>query len=331
MGSGHIFSECCKTNNRRIRWLQLLQQIVPEIRLCSMDLDDFRYFEELARTLHFARTAKSLGMSASALTRRIQALEEQLGRDLLVRDHREIKLTEAGARFRVFARMQLDQWEQLQNELCSDAAAPVGELKIACTVTACHTLLPNLLSEFRQLYPGITLRLLTQDASRSLVQLEAGEIDLAVIPTDDQMPAGLSKIEIASTELSFIAPAGSAYIELSKSKRKSDLNDLPLVAPLAGVEHSRLTAWLRNNHIDPHIVAEVRGNEGVIAMVALGSGIALVPRLVLENSPLRAKVVELPHLRPPKGYQISLCARTSSLSRKVVDLFFKHTESHRAH
>src|SRR5690606_3122865 len=164
-------------------------------------LDDFRYFEELARTLHFARTAKSLGMSASALTRRIQALEEQLGRDLLVRDHREIKLTEAGARFRVFARMQLDQWEQLQNELCSDAAAPVGELKIACTVTACHTLLPNLLSEFRQLYPGITLRLLTQDASRSLVQLEAGEIDLAVIPTDDQMPAGLSKIEIASTEL----------------------------------------------------------------------------------------------------------------------------------
>lgn len=295
-----------------------------------MDLDDFRYFEELARILHFARTAKNLGMSASALTRRVQGLEEQVGRELLIRDHREIKLTEAGVRFRTFARAQLDQWEQLQNELRNDVSAPVGELKIACTVTACHTLLPNLLSEFRELYPNITLRLHTQDASRSLIQLEAGEIDLAVIPTDDEMPAGFAKIEIAYTELSFIAPAASPYLELSKSKRKSDLNELPFVVPLAGVEHSRLSAWLRHNHIDPHIVAEVRGNEGVIAMVALGSGVALVPRLVLENSPLRAKVVELPHLRPPSGYEISLCARKSSLLRKVVELFFKHTEAHRA-
>ena len=294
-----------------------------------VDLEDFRYFEELAQTLHFARTARALAMSASALTRRIQALEEELGHELFIRDHREIQLTEAGLIFRKYARAQLDNFEQLQNELRRDALAPVGELKIACTVTACHTLLPSLLSEFRTRYPQITLRLITQDAARSLTQLEASELDLAVIPTDEHAPAGLLNIMIADTELSFIAPCGSPLIEQSKSRKRGEINELPFVAPLSGLEHTRLMSWLMSNHYDPKFVAEVRGNEGLIAMVALGSGIALVPRLVLENSPLRARVVELPHLRPPPGYQISLCAKKSSLSRRVVELFWQHTISHR--
>jgi LysR family transcriptional regulator, positive regulator for ilvC len=293
-----------------------------------VDFDDLRYFEELAQTLHFARTARTVGMSASALTRRIKALEDQLGHELLLRDHRDVQLTEAGKRFRAFVRLHLEQWEQLQNELRNDSASPVGELKIACTVTACHTLLPNLLSEFRKLYPSITLRLITQDAARSLAQLEAGEVDLAVVPTEPEMSAGVMNIPIAHTELAFIAPAGSPLIEQSKSKRPSDLNELPFVAPVSGLEQSRLSAWLRRHHLSPSIVAEVRGNEGLISMVALGSGIALVPRLVLESSPLRARVVELSHLVPPPGYQISLCAKKSSLSRRVVALFWQHTATH---
>ncbi len=291
-----------------------------------MDLDDFRYFEELARTLHFARTARTLGMSPSALTRRIKALEEELGRELLIRDHREVRLTEAGQRFRLFAKGQLQHWEQLQNDLRGDSLAPVGELKIACTVTACHTLLPSLLSDFRSRYSKITLRLITQDAARSLTQLETSEIDLAVIPTDQSLSSGLVNIDIARTELSFIAPADSPLVE--SSKHKSALNELPFVASLSGLEQTRLSSWFRKNHLDPPIVAEVRGNEGLIAMVALGSGVALVPRLVLENSPLRSRVEVLEHLDPPPGYQISLCAKRANLSRHVVQLFWEHAKSH---
>ncbi len=294
-----------------------------------MDLDDFRYFEELAATLHFARTARTLGMSASALTRRIKSLEEELGHELLIRDHREVRLTEAGKRFRTFARSQLDHFEELQNDLRKDTLAPVGELKIACTVTACHTLLPNLLSTFRKLYPGVTLRLITQDASRSLAQLEAAELDLAVIPTDPEQASPLLSIGIAGSELAFIAPVDSPLVEQSQSKCKSELNELPFVTPLSGLEQHRLASWLKQNHLTPPIVAEVRGNEGLIAMVALGSGIALVPRLVLENSPLQSRVIELPHLKPPAGYQISLCAKKTSLSRRVVELFWEHTLTHR--
>lgn len=276
--------------------------------------------------MHFGRTARALGMSASALTRRVQAMEEEVGHQLFIRDHREVRLTEAGKRFRTFAQAHLDQWEHLKSELREEAAAPTGTLNLACTVTAAHTVLPRLLTKFRALYPGVTLGLVTQDAMRSLNQLEAGEVDLAVIPTDNEPPPSLSRVVLGRTELSFICPLDMGAWKESLQKRVADLSNVPLIAPIAGLERKRLNEWLKAHHVDPPIVAEVRGNEGIIAMVSLGGGVGLVPRLVLESSPLKNSVVELRNLRPPPGYDVSLCTRPRSLQRRVIQLFWQLAE-----
>ncbi len=290
-----------------------------------MDSEDFRRFELLAQALHFGRAARSLGMSPSALTRRVQAMEEELGQPLLLRDQRSVRLTAAGERFRKFARSQLEQWEQLKNDLGEQNASPVGELLIACTVTACHSILPRLLSLSRKRHAGLTLRLITQDATRSLSQLEAGEVDLAVIPTDSEPPPHLEALVLGSTELAFIAPRDLSQLGLDKKAELDEASvvQLPLVAPIGGLERKRLDTWLSEHDIEPRIVAEVRGNEGLIAMVSLGSGIALVPRLVLESSPLKASVRVLSELTPPPGYDVSLCARPKSLRRDVVRVFWE--------
>ena len=291
-----------------------------------MELSDYRYFEHLSQTMHFARTARALGMSPSALTRRVKGMEEELGQSLLLRDHRSIRLTAAGERFRIFARSQIDQWEELQNELREEAAHPQGELHIACTVTACHTVLPQLLSKFRKEYPGITLRLITQDATRSLNQLEAGEVDLAVIPTDADLPESLARIVLGRTDLVFITSFEEFEPSSAFSQCPPDLSEVPLVAPISGLERKRLVDWLKERHLEPHIAAEVRGNEGIIALVSLGGGLGLVPRLVLENSPLRDKIRELPELEPPAGYDVSLCTRRRNLGRRVVELFWEQAQ-----
>jgi len=283
-----------------------------------MEILDFRYFEHLSQTMHFARTARALGLSASALTRRVKSMEEELGQLLLVRDHREVRLTQAGERFRTYCREQLEQWEELKNDLREGECNPTGDLRIACTVTACHTVLPEILSQFRDRYPRITLHLITQDAGRSLTQLEAGEVDLAVIPTDGEPSTTLSRVELGKTELTFIASA-----QFTEAQGDEPWEEVPLVAPLLGLERERLDQWRSSRKQSSRIVAEVRGNEGIIALVSLGGGIGLVPRLVLENSPLRARVEEVSSLRAPPGYAVSLCARTPSLARRAVDLFFQ--------
>lgn len=253
-------------------------------------------------------------------------MEEELGHRLFVRDHREVRLTAAGRRFRLFSQLQLDQWEALQTELGEEAAAPTGTLNIACTVTAAHTILPRLLGDYRKRYPGVTLGLITQDATRSLSQLEAGEVDLAVIPTDDESDDTLARIVLGKTEFAFITSAAAAVWDKQIARRAPDISDVPFVAPIGGLERKRLGDFLRAKRLHPPIVAEVRGNEGIIAMVSLGAGIGIVPRLVLENSPLRGSVREIKGLRPPPGYEVSLCTRKRNLERRIIQLFWKLAE-----
>ncbi len=291
-----------------------------------MELFDYKVFSHLAQTMHFGRTARGLGMSPSALTRRIQAMEDELGHQLFIRDHREVRMTTAGKTFRTFAQSQLDQWEALQNDLREEATAPTGTLNLACTVTAAHTILPRLLGEYRKRYPGVTLGLITQDATRSLNQLEAGEVDLAVIPTDENSEDGLARTVLGRTEFSLITSSAPSPWDRQIAKKAPDLSEVPLVAPIGGLERKRLNDFLRSRKIQSPIVAEVRGNEGIIAMVSLGAGIGIVPRLVLETSPLRASVREIKGIRPPAGYEVSLCTRKRNLERRIVGLFWQLAE-----
>lgn len=294
-----------------------------------MNLEDLKSFEYLAQLLHFGKSARARGMSPSALSRRVQALEAELGHTLLIREHRQLQLSPAGLLFRRFARRQMEQWEELRAALREESEAPTGELHIACTVTACHTVLPTLLTRFRQRFPGITLRLVTQDAAQSRPQLEAGDLDLAVIPTDPGQVEGLAVAAVGSTRLAFIAPRdlsllGGSAPALAASAPAS-LAGVPLVAPTGGLERDRLEAWLSQHGVVPRIVAEVRGNEGILAMVSLGCGIGLVPELVLASSPLRNDIQVLSNLPEPRGYQVSLCARPASLKRRSVYAFWSLT------
>jgi LysR family positive regulator for ilvC len=292
-----------------------------------MDHSDYSIFGHLARTLHFSRTAKMVGMSASALTRRVQAMEEELGQRLLIRDHREIRLTAAGTRFLSFCQQQGEQWEGLLSDLKSEAAAPTGSLHIACTVTATHTVLPKLLSNYRKLYPGVTLRLITQDATRSLAQLEAGEVDLAVIPTEDDAADQLAVTHLGSSEFSFIGPSPENPWRHVLACPQLDLSEVPFVVPIGGLERKRLNAWFKEHRVEPQIVAEVRGNEGIIAMVSLGAGLGMVPELVLQSSPLKEKVEIVQSVSSPTGYNVSLCSRPRNLERRNIQLFWQLAQS----
>ena len=195
-------------------------------------------------------------------------------------------------------------------------------LQFSRTVTACLSVLPRILALSRERHPGVTLRLVTQDGARSLTQLEAGEVDIAVVPTDGPPPAHLVSHVLASTDFAFIAPEDPASFErLALDER---LDGAEFVAPLGGLERSRLEEWFEQNEVVPRIVAEVRGNEGILAMVSMGSGVGLVPELVLEKSRLPVRV--LSRVKPPRGYDVSLCAKRKSLGRAAVRAFFRVAE-----
>jgi LysR family positive regulator for ilvC len=268
--------------------------------------------------LHFARSAKALHMSPSALTRCIQRIEAELGQPVFQRSKRSVALTRPGELFRDYARAQLSARAHLKEALAAESEAPTGELRIACTVTACHSVLPKLLARFRARYPRIHLQLSTSDAVRCFQRLENDEVDVAVVPEPDAPSRELRFVRLAHTELSFIAP--SADKELTRRARMGGAHwaGLPLILPRRGLERERIDAWLEQHDAQPEIYAEVEGNEAILAMVALGCGLGLVPELVRKDSPLRGRIEQVSVAKPPRGYHVSLCAKNRTLARRTA-------------
>lgn len=291
--------------------------------MSSTHPEELSTFLHLADSLHFARSANALHMSPSALTRAIQRLEDDLGQPLFQRSKRRVALTRAGEIFRDHARAQLAMHARLMEALATETLAPTGELRIACTVTACHSVLPRLLARCRERYPGIHLQLSTSDAARCLQALENDEVDLAVVPEPDRPAAELRFVRLAHTDLSFIAPASDAEMARRARLGGGHWNGLPVILPRRGLERVRIDAWLQQQGARPEVYAEVDGNEAILAMVALGCGVGVVPELVRRDSPLRGRIEQVDVKRPPRGYHVSLCTKSRTLSRRTAGVLWE--------
>jgi len=278
---------------------------------------ELQAFLHVAETLHFARSAKALHMSPSALTRSIQRIEDELGQPIFERSKRAVTLTRAGEIFRDYARAQLAAHAQLLEALAAERQAPTGELRIACTVTACHSVLPKLLARCRTRYPGVHLQLSTSDAARCMQRLENDEADMAVVPEPAHPAEELRFVRLAFTELALIAPSSDKELGKRAQLGGSHWNGLPVILPRRGLERERIDAWLAQRAARPEVYAEVEGNEAILAMVALGCGVGIVPELVRKDSPLRSRIEQVEIKNPPRGYHVSLCAKARTLNRRA--------------
>ena len=98
---------------------------------------------------------------------------------------------------------------------------------------------------------------------------------------------------------------------------------MPMILSEAGVSRSRVDEWFRDQNITPNIYAQVAGNEAIVSMVSLGFGMGVVPKIVLDNSPLveRVKVLEVqPALEP---FDIGLFTLKRSLKNPLVAAFWE--------
>ncbi|VGO21084.1 HTH-type transcriptional activator IlvY [Pontiella sulfatireligans] len=282
-----------------------------------MDIQALTTFIKTAELLHFGRASRACNLSPSALTRTIQRLEEELGQSLFLRDNRSVALTDAGRKLLTYARTSVQDWRTFQDSLTLGEEQVSGTLSIYASITAVYSLLPKLLESYRTAYPEVHLELRTGAAEQAIEQIMSGEIDLAVAALPDRKQAQLEFMPLVETPLVFIAPIGME-LPVAGKNRQLDLSQVPLVVPQSGTARHRLDAWLRNNGTVPNIASEVSGNEALIAMVRLGTGVGVVPRLALERSPFREKVEmvrDTPQLDP---YVVGLCSGKRNLKRPAV-------------
>ncbi|MFF0340229.1 HTH-type transcriptional activator IlvY [Kribbella sp. NPDC004875] len=268
----------------------------------STEYRELELFLHLARTLNYGRTSLECHVSAATLTRTIQRLETRAGGQLLDRGPRGVVLTAEGRRFTTYAEQALELWADYR----AGSAEPgglSGELRIFATVTACQTLVPELLAPLRAAHPQIRLDIRTGDAAAALARLDEGEVDAAVAGIPRRLPQSMVTRTVAVTDLVLVrARSGDA--------------EMPYVVPARGLVREAAYRWFRKTGVKPAIAAEPTGHEALLALVALGCGTGVVPRLVLESSAVRDQLVEMPADLDP--LTIGLCVRRADLHRPLV-------------
>lgn len=289
-----------------------------------MNIKTLKHFLALAETLHFGRASDDCHISISALSRNIRHLEDELGVTLFHRDNRTVTLTREGQRFLQYARETSSQWNLIRHELTDNSGQLSGEISIYCSVTASYSFLFELLNRFRQVHPRIEIKLHTGDPDKAISRILDSNEDITIAARPIAMNRGLAFKPITKSPLVFIAPLEQQpNVSTTSPQTSQEWGQVPMIVSEAGVSRNRVDDWFRDIGVTPNIYAQVAGNEAIVSMVSLGFGIGVVPKIVLDNSPLidRVQILNVqPELEP---YDIGLFTLKKTLKNPLVEAFWE--------
>jgi LysR family positive regulator for ilvC len=288
-----------------------------------MDSRSAQLFLHLASSLNFAKTSEQMYVSPSTLTRVIQRLEAELGNVLFNRDKRSVHLTSAGVRVQRFVRLWLDEWHQLQLDLQLASAELSGEIRLFCTVTASYSHLPTMLDKFRLQCPKAEITLTTGDATMAFEKIKAGEVDIALAAYPAQLPTSMIFQRIAQLPVWLIAPIIPCKVNDLLAASPINWNTIPLVQSDHGPARSRTDQWLAASNITPQVAVKVDGHEAIVSMVALGSGVAVVPEPVIQHSPVRDRVRILDISYQFQPFELGVCMLSRKLEQPLLKAFWQ--------
>ncbi|AJI83026.1 DNA-binding transcriptional regulator IlvY [Yersinia enterocolitica] len=290
-----------------------------------MDLRDLKLFLHLAESRHFGRSAKAMHVSPSTLSRQIQRLEETIGQPLFLRDNRTVQLTDAGTQLKAFAQQTLLQYQQLRHALGQHGPSLSGELRLFCSVTAAYSHLPPILDRFRARHPLVEIKLTTGDAADAVDKVQSNEADLGIAGRPEVLPTSVAFTQIGEIPLVLIAPALPCAVRSQVSVDQPDWATIPFILPEHGPSRKRIDLWFRRQRItNPLIYATVSGHEAIVSMVALGCGVALIPSVVVDNSPepVRNRISLLDDVSLVEPFELGVCVQKKRLNEPLIEAFW---------
>jgi DNA-binding transcriptional LysR family regulator len=249
-----------------------------------MDWDKLKVFHAAAEAGSFTHAGEQLGLSQSAVSRQVSALEQELSVALFHRHARGLILTEQGELLYRTAHEVFMKLEAARAKLTDSRERPHGDLKVTTTVgIGVHWLTPRL-GEFVDLFPDIRIQLITTDEELDLAMREA---DVAIRLRQPTQP---DLIQRKLFSVRFHAYASPEYLKRFGTPRTIEDLDAHRVLLLGGQIPSYLqpTRWLVEVGRDskgprtPHL--SINNILGILRAAQRGLGVAMLPDYLVEEN-----------------------------------------------
>ena len=236
-----------------------------------------RSFVAVAETRSFTQAGHRLGLSQPTVSQHIRKLELAAGRMLVLRDTREVSLSDNGEAMLGFAHTILAAHDQAASYFTGTAMR--GRLRFGSADDLALTQLPGILRDFRRLYPQINLELTVNQSSTLLRRMQAGHLDLVFIKQDPGWDEGRL---VRRDRMVWVGHRG---LELDPAQ------PVPLIAyPAPALSRSYAIQALEQAGRTWRITCNVREVNGVVAAARAGIGVAvlaqsLIPADLVQVSP----------------------------------------------
>ncbi len=243
-----------------------------------MELDQLKAFLTVAETGTFSRAAIRLTTTQPVLSRKVKLLEEELGAELFHRNGRGVVLSEAGKLLEQYARGILDTVTSATSAVQALGASPVGHVTIGMPSSIGTVVAVDLVKEFRQAFPNVSLKVMEGYSGHVLEWLTAGRLDIAVLYDFPGLRGNTLETDpILSDELYLIgSPRDPARVG-NGPVRAARLAQIPLVLPSRphGVRMLVDEATARAGTV-PNVQMEIDAMHSMVALAEGGVGYTIL-------------------------------------------------------
>jgi DNA-binding transcriptional LysR family regulator len=290
-----------------------------------VDLRRLRALRELADRGTIAAAADALHLTPSAVSQQLAALEREIGQPLVEPDGRSVRLTPAARVLLAHGEALFAQLELLQADLDAHAAGEAGEVRIGAFATALSGLVVPTVAALRDRAPGLRLFLREAETDEAFLGLARHELDVVIAMEADRVPRQDDARFARRPLMADVLDAAVRADHPLATAGRIDLADLagdPWVAPPLGWScESVVLTGCRSAGFTPRIEHRCGDWRAVLAMIATGLGVTLVPRLAGVQPPDDVVVIPLTG-EPPARHLFAACRRGSEQApamRAVLD------------
>lgn len=284
-----------------------------------MELRVLQYFLAVAREQNISAAAQSLHLTQPTLSRQLRDLEEELGKQLMVRGSRKITLTEEGMLLRRRAEEILELVDRTEREVMQSEEAISGDIYIGTGETDGVRQIARAANRLQAQYPGIRFHIVSGDAVDVCERLDKGLLDFGVLLGD------IDKIKYHYWELPMKDTWGvlmrrDSPLAQNGTISPQDLWDKPLILSRQVGNKSGLYRWLRKEPSELHTVATYNLIYNASLMVAEGMGYAFTLNKLVNTT---GSALCFRPLKPKLALGMYLVWKKSQIFSRAAELFLE--------
>lgn len=289
-----------------------------------MTLTQLQILQTVLEKGGFTAAAEHLTMTQSAVSHALANLESELGVALVERERGNLRLTASGEKIMPHVRELLFRAESIRQEAAAAKGLACGKLRVGTFRSTSARLLPGIIRECRQRYPGLEIVLFEGNDGEIYRWIKDRVVEVGFVT---QLVSDLPVVSLTRDEFVALLPARHPLARYSQVSVQQ-LAAAPFILSSGGCEGLILQIFEAEN-INLHPQFEVSDVPTVIAMVQEGLGVTVVPRLTLPEllPPVSEAKIEVRSLTRPAYRQLGLGLRSLENISPLVRYFIEETQN----